>query len=165
MESDYETVYGMLHVYDTMEGKLQKSADENMKKFDALIRDISANKKLYDAFANFRASAKKSNKWLALKDEDRIYIEQIIDDFERSGIALNDKEKQRMKQLDLELVVLLEVAGIGLEGFDDSQRRLGHGQAFFVIGSLQINDTQVGQRIFICCIYLDGFLVRIKRVI
>ena len=103
MESDYETVYGMLHVYDTMEGKLQKSADENMKKFDALIRDISANKKLYDAFANFRASAKKSNKWLALKDEDRIYIEQIIDDFERSGIALNDKEKQRMKQLDLEL--------------------------------------------------------------
>ena len=75
MESDYETIYGMLHVYDTMEGELQESADENMKKFDTLIRDMSANKQLYDAFANFRTSAKKQKEWSALSDEDRIYIE------------------------------------------------------------------------------------------
>ena len=50
-----------------------------MKKFETLIRDMSANKKLYDAFVNFKTSAKKQKEWLALSDEDpdqdRIYIE------------------------------------------------------------------------------------------
>ena len=69
-----------------------------------------------------------------------------------------------LQQLHLEHVVVLECAGVRVEGLNDAQRSLRHLKALVVISSLEIDHAHVGEGVLVGRVDLDGLLVRGERL-
>ena len=76
-----------------------------LKISDFFVENVSGNKKLYQAFkAYVEGNAKKEN----LNDEQRYYLQEVMDDFKRAGLDLPDDQLEKVKTLKKELTKLAQ---------------------------------------------------------
>ena len=101
-----------------------------LKISDFFVENVSTNKKLYQAFkAYVEGNAKTEN----LNDEQRYYLQEVMDDFKRAGLDLPDDQLEKVKTIKKELTKLAQefdrniaednrtiaVSREGLAGLDD----------------------------------------------
>jgi thimet oligopeptidase len=104
--------------------------DAVLKISNFFVDNVSNNKQLYQAFkAYVEGNAKKEN----LTDEQRYYLQEVMDDFKRAGLDLPDEQLEKIKLIKKELSKLsqefdraiaednrtMTVSHEGLAGLDD----------------------------------------------
>lgn len=83
---------------------IRDTAQDAVQKIEHfMIDNISNNKKLYDAFKEY-AENNALNEQLA--DDQRYFIKETLDDFVRSGLALEDNQREILSEKKKELATL-----------------------------------------------------------
>lgn len=109
---------------------IREAAQSNLLKITSFIlENISHNKSLYKAFKDYiEENAKKET----LSDQEQYFIQDVMDDFKRSGLELPDDQLKRINELGKEIAELslrfganisndnrtISVAEAGLEGLE-----------------------------------------------
>ena len=104
MESDLYTVWNVLQVYFWVEDdKMVESAnDANAKLFDFEL-GIYQNEDLFGVLNDWKKNAKVSDKWADLTTEDRVYVNKVLIQFHRTGVALPEASRKLIKRLQNEI--------------------------------------------------------------